>query len=256
MVKAVDKIWLFGSSGMLGEKVADVAEEQGYEVYSPSHQSWPIELPGTPVQNGDAVVINCAGRLPPTSFPEMIETNAIGPHQLAKLGMRMIHVSTDCVFSGKGSESYHSSQERPDPIDLYGRSKLLGEVQAPHVLNVRTSFIGLRHGFLRWLLDSHGKVEAWIHAYWNGGSVRRVAEAIVTLAEGDQTGVIHLAAAQRVTKAWMVEYLVEELNLPIDSIELVPEPVINRALDPDVLLPPIKQSLDELIEEANHALRV
>src|SRR3990167_528735 len=241
---------------MIGEQVADVAEELGYEIYAPSHQSWPIEHQVTPVQDGDAVIINCAGKIPPASPEDMITTNALGPHQLARLGIRMVHISTDCALSGRGSETYHSSQERPDPTDLYGRSKLLGEVQAPHVLNVRTSFIGLRHGFLRWLLDSHGKVEAWLHAYWNGGSARRVAEAIVALAEGDQTGVIHLAAEQRVTKAWMVEYFVEKLNLPIDSIELVPDPIINRALDPDVLLPPVKQSLDELIEEANHVLRV
>src|SRR3990167_5937982 len=121
MVKAVDKIWLFGRSGMLGEQVAIVAEEQGYEIYAPSHQSWPIESSYTTYRE-DAVIINCAGKLPLSDYRETISTNSLGPHQLARLGMRMIHVSTDCVFSGKGSEVYHSSQERPDPVDLYGRS--------------------------------------------------------------------------------------------------------------------------------------
>lgn len=222
---------------MLGKHVVAEAQQRGYNI-----------SPRTPHPNDD-VIINCAGRIPskfdgPT---DMIKSNAVLPWQLAACNIPLINMSTDCVFSGTEKKKL-TSTTLPDPKDLYGRSKLCGEVDSPHVLNVRGSFIDLEHGFFRWVVDSRKKIKAWMRAYWNGGSARAMAHALVDLAEtGPRSGVVHVAALQPVTKAWMVEYIVDALNLPIGEVILESEPKIWRALDPDIELPPVKDSLDELI---------
>ena len=248
-------LFIFGGSGMLGKRVVSQARERGHTVFAPDHNSHPIQdsLDSLRWLSGGKdpdVIINCAGVCPPSSAELMIPSNSIGPHKLSSFGFRLIHMSTDCVYSGRKSGWLDAAKDNPDPIDLYGGSKLAGEPAGERVLVVRGSFIGPEHGFLRWLLDAKGTVKAWMNAIWNGGSADRMAEALLNLAEGDLTGVIHVAAADHVTKAWMVEYLIDALNLPL-SVEIVKEPQISRALWPDVTLPHVKQSLDELISQLN-----
>ena len=138
-------------------------------------------LPGVDVRRlGDVVdavaavrpeaVVNAVGivkqRPAAKEFVPSIEVNALFPHQLARVaaaaGARMVHLSTDCVFSGdKGG---YVEADRPDPVDLYGRSKLLGEVtDAPNCLTLRTSIIGLelgnRGGLVEWFLAQRGHGE-------------------------------------------------------------------------------------------------
>src|SRR5262249_15888388 len=96
-----------------------------------------------------AAVINCVGvvkQLAAATDPlRAIPINAVLPHRLARLcavsGARFIHVSTDCVFSGK--KGNYREEDTPDAEDLYGRSKLLGEViDDDNTITVRTSIIG------------------------------------------------------------------------------------------------------------------
>lgn len=253
------RILMFGGSGMLGKCVMEEATRAGHLVHAPAHDDCDITLYS---DVADAVgmakpdvMINCAG-LRVGSEPELILANAFGPHVLAGAGVPLLHVSTDCVFSGRYSGPHPGPIEAarlPDPDSVYGRSKLLGESAQPHVLNVRTSFVGPEHGFLRWLLDATGTVEAWMHAYWNGGSVWQVARELVRLAESGRRGIIHLAAPEPVSKAWMIEYLADALNLKV-SIQMMPEPRIWRGLLPDVDLPSVKDALDEVIEKVRSEL--
>ena len=93
------------------------------------------------------VVVNAVGVV--KQAPEVtdqiatVRINSLLPHQLAQdceeVGARLVHVSTDCVFSGK--RGLYSEDDTPDPVDFYGRSKLVGEVGKPH-LTLRTSIIG------------------------------------------------------------------------------------------------------------------
>src|SRR3990167_1673949 len=164
-------VCVIGGQGMLGSRVVLEARRRGHETSE------------FPIPQQTELIINCAGKIPlknPT-YEQMIETNAILPWQLASMNIRLIHMSTDCVFSGSEKKALESTT-RPDPVDLYGRSKLCGEAGGDHVLNVRGSFIGPEHGFLAWLLAARGTVDAWIHAWWNGGSVEAMARALVDLA--------------------------------------------------------------------------
>jgi dTDP-4-dehydrorhamnose reductase len=125
------------------------------------------------------VVINAAGVIKqrPTS-KDVVNTllvNSILPHRLAalghELGFRVIVISTDCVFSG--TKGNYSEDEPADALDLYGRSKNLGEIDGDNCLTVRTSIIGrelqMGHSLIEWFLSNRGgKVKGFNHAIYSG----------------------------------------------------------------------------------------
>jgi dTDP-4-dehydrorhamnose reductase len=124
------------------------------------------------------VVINCIGiikQLEAAKDPLIsIAINALFPHRIAQLckeyGSRMIHISTDCIFSGlKGN---YTEADFPDAADLYGRSKFLGEVDYPHAVTLRTSIIGHelkgKHGLVEWFLAQQGMVQGFTKAIYTG----------------------------------------------------------------------------------------
>ena len=111
-------------------------------------------------------VINTAGIVKQQAAAKVsipsIEINALFPHKLARLckaaGARLIHLSTDCVFSGKVGN--YLETDMADAEDLYGKTKYLGEVHDDHCLTVRTSAIGSelsrKVGLLEWFLAQKG----------------------------------------------------------------------------------------------------
>ena len=119
------------------------------------------------------VAINCIGVVKQSPVAadavSLVTANALFPHQLAAAcsarGVRLIHVSTDCVFSGR--RGGYAEEDLPDPSDLYGRSKLAGEASGPGIVTIRASMIGhelrTRNGLLEWLLAQPA-----------GGSVRGI----------------------------------------------------------------------------------
>jgi len=163
------KILVLGISGMLGNAMFRVLKEDtSLEVFGVSrsnvnHQFFNSEVnssiyTGIDVTQQEAlrqlfvkirpeVVVNCIGlikQLMQATDPlQAIPINALLPHQLASLcevnSARLIHVSTDCVFSGKRG-NYRES-DLSDADDIYGKSKYLGEVSYPHTLTLRTSII-------------------------------------------------------------------------------------------------------------------
>jgi len=99
------------------------------------------------------IIVNAAGiisqRTDSANSRLMIEVNSVWPHALAQMseerGSRLIHMSTDCVFSGERGN--YTEDDIPDAADIYGRSKLLGEVtDSPNAVTVRTSIIGWQFG--------------------------------------------------------------------------------------------------------------
>jgi dTDP-4-dehydrorhamnose reductase len=145
----------------------------------------------TIVQHRPDVVVNCIGivkqiqsaRDPITS----ITINSLFPHQLAKIvneiGSQMIHFSTDCVFSGK--EGGYTQNSNPDPVDLYGRSKLLGEV-GERAITIRSSLIGreigTKNGLVEWFLSNHGKsVKGFRKAIFSGLTTHEMAKVVEML---------------------------------------------------------------------------
>jgi len=134
-------------------------------------------------------VINCVGiikQLSEAGDPLVsIAINSLLPHRVNRLcaasGARLIHISTDCVFSGKRGS--YTEQDSSDAEDLYGRSKFLGEVPGPHALTLRTSIIGrelqTKSGLIDWFLSQQGQtIKGYRRAIYSGFTTHELARII------------------------------------------------------------------------------
>ena len=83
------------------------------------------------------------------------------------MNIRLIHISTDCIFSGK--KGFYDEEDYPDSLDLYGRTKFLGELSNSNAITLRTSFIGkelsTNYGLLNWFLSQEGIIKGFSKAY-------------------------------------------------------------------------------------------
>lgn len=118
-----------------------------------------------------------------------IEINSLLPHRLALIAQmvnaRLIHMSTDCVFTG--NKGHYTEQDLPDAADLYGRSKLMGEVDMPGCVTLRTSIIGLelanKKSLIEWFLAQRGTIKGFKRAIYTGLTtieMGRVIEKVLT----------------------------------------------------------------------------
>jgi dTDP-4-dehydrorhamnose reductase len=136
-----------------------------------------------------AAVVNCIGIV--KQAPEaheaipLITVNSLLPHQLHRLtaarGIRLIHLSTDCVFSGRHGP--YTEDDIPDPPDLYGRSKLLGEVAGRGALTLRSSIVGreLRQhrGLIEWCLSQRGRrIKGFAGGLYSGLTTSAMADLV------------------------------------------------------------------------------
>lgn len=152
------------------------------------------------------IVVNCIGviKQDPSvgDASRTIALNSLFPHLLAdscaQRGIRMIHVSTDCVFSG--IQGGYLESDNPDPVDLYGRSKLLGEVSRSPALTLRTSFIGheieSKRSLVDWFLSQTGSVNGFNKAIYSGLTVTEFSHMLtsVVFPHDDLTGLYHVAS--------------------------------------------------------------
>ena len=166
-----------------------------------------------------------------------LEINALFPHRIANLcrvmGSRLIHVSTDCVFSGIAGN--YTEDDLPDPDDIYGRSKLLGEVSEDHCITLRTSIIGRqlyhKQSLLEWFLAQSGQIKGFNRAIFSGFTTLELSRIVERLLEGDPnaSGVYHVSS-QPISKFDLLMLIKAKLNLPI---EIVPDGsvICDRSLD-------------------------
>jgi dTDP-4-dehydrorhamnose reductase len=187
------------------------------------------------------LVINCIGIIKQVQSShtdrEVLAVNALFPHRLANLcrptRTKIIHVSTDCVFDGlKGN---YNEQETPRPVDLYGFSKYLGELDYPHCLTLRTSIIGheLRgnHGLVEWFLARSGSVRGYREAIYSGLPTVELAEFIgrFIIPNPGLSGIYHLSA-DPISKYELLG-LIKEIYGRDTVIEPTDQYRIDRSLD-------------------------
>lgn len=182
-------------------------------------------------------VINCVGvvkQLAAAHDPiASITINSLFPHVVARSARRLIQISTDCVFSG--ARGHYRESDNPDPVDLYGRSKLLGEVGAPH-LTLRTSIVGRElgtsHGLLEWLLSNRGRrVKGYTRALFSGLNTNTLARILCDVIESHRglEGLYHVAS-EAISKYDLLVLLNEAFQAGI-SIEPDDSLVLDRTLD-------------------------
>lgn len=175
-------------------------------------------------------VVNCIGlvkQLADANEPlHAIPINALLPHRLAALcathRARLIHISTDCVFSGK--KGNYVETDFPDADDLYGRSKLLGEVVAsPHAITLRTSIIGHelkgQHSLISWFLAQNTSVKGFTKAIFSGLSTDELARVVrdVVLPRPELHGLYHVAA-QPINKFDLLSLVAKTYHKDIEII--------------------------------------
>lgn len=217
------RVLIIGATGMLGHMVYKYFEQlECYDLYNSVYRN-PLNKMSIVcnVKNQKALsdlfektkpefVINCVGALiqesknNPTSA---IYLNALFPHILKDLcnqnNAKLIHVSTDCVFSGnKGS---YSEDDFRDADDVYGRSKALGEIfDAPHC-TLRTSIIGPElkkngTGLFHWFMQQKGEISGFSNVIWGGVSTLELSKVIYMTIEKDLTGIVHVTNGSSISK--------------------------------------------------------
>ncbi len=258
------RILILGATGMLGHKL--------WQLYRWQFDTW-VTMRGRPddyafgelfdpqrtIEGVDAfdftsvvaaieatrpdVVVNCIGVVKQSAAAKELNTclmiNAFLPHRLASVcraaGIRLIHISTDCVFSGRKVGLYTESDPF-DAEDLYGSSKYLGEVCEPGCLTLRTSIIGRelnsRQGLIEWFLSNDGRiVSGYTHAIFSGLTTLALGQVIAQVMSNHPSlsGLYHVAATP-INKYELLSLVKHILNR---SITIVPNSsvIINRALD-------------------------
>lgn len=256
------RVLVLGASGMLGNAMLRVmSERDDWTVYgtlrfpNPTlqmlapkaqllhgiHADQSDSLLAAFTQSCPQVVINCVGlvkQLASANDPlEAIPINALLPHRLARLcelaQARLVHISTDCVFSG-GQGNYRES-EMPDAEDLYGRSKLLGEVSDRHAVTLRTSIIGHElgrdHGLIGWFLSQQGCVKGYTKAIFSGLPTCELARVVrdYVIPNANLHGLYHVAT-DPISKHDLLQ-IVNRIYGKALKIEPDDRVKINRSLD-------------------------
>jgi len=258
------KILVLGITGMLGNAVfrafsADEEHETWGTLRSAQGLQWfPAPLNARIVSNLDVldhdaicavlerrrpeVVINCIGlikQLANANDPLVaLPVNALLPHRLARLcglaGARLIHVSTDCVFSGR--KGGYLESDISDAEDLYGKSKYIGELHdLPHAITLRTSIIGHElnsaHALIDWFLAQEGKVKGFSRAVFSGLPTVELARVMkdFVLPQPELSGLYHVAA-EPISKLDLLRLVAAQYG---KVIEIVPDDqlVIDRSLN-------------------------
>lgn len=245
------RVLVLGATGLLGHRVAEVLKPQFDVVGSTSRQRIDDErFPqdqmaclrfGISAQNFKSVqqliedvqplvIVNCIGivksRTEEVSSRDMEEVNARFPWRLAELchgaQIRLIHISTDCVFSG--SRGHYSESDPPDPVDAYGRTKLAGEPRIPGCLVLRTSFIGREYfsqrGLVEWLCSHrNGNVCGFRNAHFSGVTTIVLARLLGRVIDRhpELEGIWHVAA-DKIDKDSLLKQLNTALHLNVDVV--------------------------------------
>ncbi len=256
-------VLVVGASGMIGSTVLRIlSEKSDWSVYGTVRNA-PVKaffrqeiqekiIDGVDVLDQDGllavfdsvrpdVVVNCAGLTKHKAGAEnpllCIPMNALVPHRLAALcklaGTRLIHVSTDCVFSGE--KGGYVEEDFADARDLYGQSKALGEVQCPNVVTVRTSTIGhelqSRYGLLEWFLSQGEVCRGYTKAIFSGVPTVVFAQVIrdEIIPRKDLSGLYHVAA-EPIAKFDLLKMIADIYG---KNIEVVPDDglAIDRSLN-------------------------
>lgn len=241
------KVLILGAYGMLGHKMLGILKDK-FDTYATCRtfkKDWQHILRSdcliTGVQaevfhsvvNAFAisqpdVVINCIGivkQLDAAKDPvPSIKINSLFPHELALLcqsrGARLIHFSTDCVFSGK--KGNYREDDIHDAEDLYGRTKYLGEVSGKGCLTIRSSIIGrelgTKHGLVEWFLSQRGKkVKGYSKAIYTGFTTNAMARIARELIENHPSlsGIWHVAS-NPISKYDLLRKINEKMKLNIE----------------------------------------
>jgi dTDP-4-dehydrorhamnose reductase len=236
------KILIIGSKGMAGHVIYNYFKEnsnfeivdiaRGIEFHTPTYQLdiSDFEALTTILKlEKPTFVINCIGVL--NQYAENHPDNAVLlnsylPHFLAKNGdeldYKLIHISTDCVFSGK--EGDYKEDSIKNGLGFYATTKALGEVSYGKHITLRTSIVGpeLKDngiGLLDWFLNQKGHIIGYSRAFWTGITTLEMAKAIFEVVKQNISGLHHLVNNQKINKSDLLKIFKETFEK--NDIEII-----------------------------------
>ncbi len=208
-------------------------------------------------------VINCVGLLNEAANDNparAVFINTFLPHYLAKIGnelnFKLIHISTDCVFSG-GKGGYVESDQK-DGKDFYAQSKALGEVDYGNHLTIRTSIIGPELkmtgiGLVHWFFtQKNSTVKGYSKAYWSGVTTFQLAKFIrdVLKSNINLSGLIHLTNNEKINKHDLLMLIKEEFGMKVSLIAyedyVIDKSLISSNMDISGTVPSYKKMIHEM----------
>ena len=190
-----------------------------------------------------SVLINCIGVIKQLDEGKQaipcIQINALLPHTLHQLcqerEVRLVHISTDCVFSG--NKGMYTELDIADPPDLYGQSKLLGEVSLPGAITLRTSIIGHEMGgrhlsLIDWFLAASGKVQGFQKAIYTGLPTAALSQVITrVIAQYPQLSGLFHVSSDPINKYDLLNIVRQVYGKTDVTIEADSQFAIDRSLD-------------------------
>ena len=182
------------------------------------------------------IIINAAGvtirRLKVTSVDKVIFTNSILPHILndwsQKYNSRLIHFSTDCVFSG--NKGNYKDNDLTDALDLYGKTKSLGEISSKNTLTLRSSMIGFelhnRSELLEWVFSNKKKsINGFSNVIYSGITTTLMSKIVIKIIHDypNLTGIYNISSAP-ISKYLLLKKIndIFDLNIKVESVEYKP----------------------------------
>jgi len=243
------KIAILGIDGMLGSTVYKIFNNGGFIINGINRkildaQYATINDIKTAVKDSD-YIINCIGIIKPyihddnpAEVERAIEVNSLFPHKLSQCGIKTIQIATDCVFDGvKGN---YIETDKHNALDVYGKTKSLGEVSSENFLNLRCSIIGLekknKKSLLEWFLNqpANAEVNGFKNHYWNGITTFAFAKICKGIIENDLWfhGLQHIVPANSINKSDMLKVFADVFSRKDIKInEINAEESINRTIN-------------------------
>ena len=208
------------------------------------------------------VIINCIGILIKGSnenIKNAIYINAYFPHWLKdiceEIDCKLIHISTDCVFSGKNGGNDENSIK--DALDDYGKTKSLGEFDYINHLCLRTSIIGPElkqngEGLLHWLFNQQGTINGFKNVFWSGVTTLELAKAIHFSIENNISGLWNVTNGEPISKFDLLKTIIKTFSIYKLKLEPNSDKISDKSLksvrETDYEVPSYQIMLEDLAD--------
>ena len=244
---------IFGSQGMAGHMVsailhgsnkyhviditrgndpdkyqADVRDENA--IYSVLEKASPDFI-----INGVGLLVKACSQNPVNA----IKVNSLFPKILEKEGykrnIRLIHISTDCVFSGRTGS--YTENDVCDGYDYYARTKILGEINNDKDITLRTSIIGPElkidgTGLFHWFMNQSGNINGYSNAIWSGITTLELAKVILHVIENKLTGIVNITNGIPISKLELLQQVKKIWNK--DNINIMDDKTVRINKKPEI----------------------
>jgi dTDP-4-dehydrorhamnose reductase len=268
-----DRVLILGSTGLIGHQVHNYLKgNRGYELHNIAYrnklQENTILIDARDENNlieqiasiKPQYIVNCIGILIGGSNkdPEnAVFLNAYMPHRLARLAdeidAKLIHISTDCVFSGDKKEPYIETDEK-DGRGVYAKSKGLGEIVNNKHLTLRTSVVGPElktdgEELFHWFMNQQGDISGFTKAIWSGVTTIELAKAVKWSIDNDIVGLYHVTNNTSISKHELLKLFQKHTKKDINIKSVDGNNVDKSFIDTRLLMNYKIPSYDEMISD-------